>query len=445
MRLERRPLFVENFIWRAGESFDVSNVSGLDEAAACLPSLSGQFALHFQSNGRHLLARDPLGVNKLFFALTETGRLESSNYLIDLRKRGYRIDQIWSVPSGHALIIDVGARTAALSRYCDPAMNDRVHVREEDLGTCASDIRRALESTFCGIRQVCAGRPVFVTMSGGLDSTTIAVLAREYLANVEGVTFCVAPKSQSSPEDEDVYFARRAAAELGIPLTVVPATPSELLDLLDDVLLWGQDWRDFNVHCGLVNAAIARAVAKMASAQHSGRPLLLTGDTMNEMMADYAPVKHRDREYYRLPQLSPGRLRRFLVTGLDTGDREVGIFARMGISTIQPYALCARACLSIPQGFLEMPAAKRRLFESLMGDRIPEYICSRPKVRAQTASAARTGGTLGVLVDAGVDDDFLEKRWCELFGLQRGDLRGLIRAGLYKFTTTFPSGGATGT
>ena len=96
--------------------------------------------------------------------------------------------------------------------------------------------------------------------------------------------------------------------------------------LIDPVLMYGQDWRDFNVHCGIVNLAIARAIR---AEHHDGaRPLLLTGDGMNELMADYSPVIHNELEYYSLPRLPPGRLRRFLVQGLDAGDREVGIFAQ---------------------------------------------------------------------------------------------------------------------
>src|SRR5690606_12663968 len=127
----------------------------------------------------------------------------------------------------------------------------------------------------------------------------------------------------------DLYFARKVAAELGVPIEVIEASTQDLLDLVDDTLVYGQDFRDFNVHCGLVNAVLARGI-QARNADGDARPCVLTGDTMNELVSDYTPVQYGESEYYSLPQLSPGRLRRFLVSGLDTGDREVGVFARCG-------------------------------------------------------------------------------------------------------------------
>jgi asparagine synthetase B (glutamine-hydrolysing) len=440
MPLEQRAFFIENFVWRDGSRFDFSAARSLAAAASELPSLSGQFAVHLQHDGRHLLARDPLGVNKLFFTLSADGQIDSSNYLIDLLRRGHRIENTFSVPSGHAVLADTAVKNLALTNYAPLVFNDLSARDGGDCGAWIDRIRCALDGAFRRIQEVSSGRRVYVTMSGGLDSTTIALLARDYLRNIHGVTFCVGRVNHFSQESEDVRFARKVARDLDIPITVVTATPEDLLGLLDDVLMWGQDWRDFNVHCGLVNAVIARALTKMTpSAPACRRPLLLTGDTMNEMMADYTSVKHGEREFYRLPQMSRGRLRRFLVGGLDSGDREVGIFARMGLSVIQPYAMCAQAYLSIPSPFLERANAKQHLAERLMGDRIPAYIRNRPKVRAQAGSATHMGGTLAALLDAGLEQDQLRRRWCDLFELQASDLRGLIRAGFYKFTTTFPT------
>jgi asparagine synthetase B (glutamine-hydrolysing) len=439
MPLEQRALFIENFVWRDGSRFGFSAPRSLAAAASALPSLSGQFAMHLQQDGRHLLARDPLGVNKLFFTLSAGGQIDSSNYLIELLRRGHRIDDTFSVPSGHAILADPTVKTLALTNYAHLAFNE-LSAPDQGDGAWVDRIHCALDEAFRRIRAVSSGRPVYVTMSGGLDSTTIALLARDYLTNIRGVTFCVGRGKHFSQESEDVAFARKAARDLDIPITVVTATPEDLLTLLDDVLMWGQDWRDFNVHSGLVNAAIGRALMNITpSAPACKRPLLLTGDTMNEMMADYTPVKRGEREFYGLPRVSRGRLRRFLVGGLDSGDREVGIFARMGISAIQPYAMCAQAYLSIPASFLERSDAKQRLAERLMGDRIPAYILSRPKVRAQAGSANHIEGTLGAVLDAGLEQDHLRRRWCDLFNLQASDLRGLIRAGFYKFTTTFPT------
>jgi asparagine synthetase B (glutamine-hydrolysing) len=373
-----------------------------------------------------------MGVNKLFLAVDGV-RVASSNYLLDLLCQGFPIHQISSVPSGHALWVDTAARTLTCRPHTRLAFNDHdeVHASNGNGNEVVQRIQTALDAAFRAIRSVVAGRPVYVTMSGGLDSTVIAMLACDYLPEVRGVTLSVVSDSGDAADSEDVHYARVVARDLGIPLTVVTVTADDILAVLDDVLRWGQDWRDFNVHCGLVNAALGRRLRTMLS-QDGEPPLLLSGDTMNEMVADYSPVRYEDREFYPLPRLSRGQLRRFLVAGLDSGDREVGILAKMGFSVIQPYALCAAAYLALPPAFLERPDAKQELARRVMENRIPTYVLKRPKVRAQAADSTHIGGTMAVMLKAGLDQAFLRQRWCELFGLPPTAPDNIIRAGVYK-------------
>jgi asparagine synthetase B (glutamine-hydrolysing) len=268
-----------------------------------------------------------------------------------------------------------------------------------------------------------------------MDSTSIAALARLWLGDFCAVTFSVDLGAGTSFESDDLTFARRAAQDLGVPLKVVLVRPEDLLTLIDPVLMYGQDWRDFNVHCGIVNLAIARAIR--AEHQDGTRPLLLTGDGMNELMADYSPVIHNGLEYYSLPRLPQGRLRRFLVQGLDAGDREVGIFAHQGIDVIQPYLLCADAYTALPDEWMADPGVKARLARACFGDSVPSYIYQRRKVRAQVGSEGSNRGVLGVLADRGIDARWLQARFSNLFSIDQARLPSMIRAGVYRFPTTF--------
>ncbi len=222
------------------------------------------------------------------------------------------------------------------------------------------------------------------------------------------------------------------ARELGIELREIVVRPDQLLEMVDEVLVYGQDWRDFNVHCGLVNAAIAETLPEGA--------VVLTGDGMNELMADYTPVKVGERVLYDLPRLSPGRLRRFLIGGLDSGDREVGIFARHGIRCVQPYTICADAYTALPDAFVTGADAKQRLVARVLGERVPSFVYERPKVRAQVGSSDQVGGTVRALLDRGLDGARLAHRFEELLGLTEPERRALIRAGFYRFPTRWPEG-----
>src|SRR6185437_14973927 len=127
-------------------------------------------------------------------------------------------------------------------------------------------------------------------------------------------------------------------------------------------------------HCALVNARIAEHLAETRASGGADRPVILTGDTMNELMADYVPVTFRGTEFYSLPKLAADKLRRFLVSGLDSGDREVGIFSHFGMDVIQPYAMLADVYASLPAAHVQNADAKQRLVREVMGDKIPAEV-----------------------------------------------------------------------
>lgn len=394
-------------------------------------ALRGQFARHREENGVHELVRDPLGVHKLFYAIEGT-EVRAASYFAELRAEGFAASRIASVPSGHRVVIEPRAKRLTTTRLWELPMGSEGEATDEALEQHGRRIADALEQTFAEIARAIDAtreRGVFVTLSGGLDSTGIAVLSQRHFPRVTGVTFAMDGEHGSS---SDLASARRVAHELGIDLMEVVVRPDHLFDLLDDVLLWGQDWRDFNVHCGLVNAALAEALPEGA--------VVLTGDGMNELVADYTPVRVGERVLYDLPRLSPGKLRRFLIQGLDSGDREVGIFARRGIRCVQPYAICADAYTALPDALVSARDAKQRLVARVLGDRVPSFVYERPKVRAQVGSSDEVGGTVRVLLDRGFDSARIAARFRELLGLTEAEQRSMIRAGFYRFLTRWPEG-----
>lgn len=427
-----RPSFaagpVTNFVWQDGWR---------TPAGAEAPDLAregafwGQFAVHGRDGDTEVLARDRLGVNKLFFTVTSAAEVESSNYLADLLGRGHRLRDIWSVPSGHVVRIALGTGGYELRPHAALAYDASPGAPLADL---VVGIRQALAVTFERLAVALRGRRIFVTLSGGLDSTVVALLAREYLGEITGVTFTM----DGVGEGNDLAFARLVADHARIPLEVVSVSPEEVMDLLDSVLVHGQDWRDFNVHCGLVNAAIGRGLrARLGDDGGRLRAVLLTGDTMNELTADYSPVVYRGVAHYELPRVPMDRLRRSLVAGLDTGDREVGILNAFGFDVIQPYALVADAVIAVPAALLGVPRAKQELMRAVMGDRVPAVVYHRPKVRAQ-AGSTEVGGTLAALVDRGIDGSWLRQRFADLLGVDAPDLQNLIRGGVYRSTPVAP-------
>lgn len=429
-------------MWIDGAPATAHELAAYDDLSAVLPRTSGQFAVDLpRRDGGRTLVRDPLGVNKLFFAISDDHRVYSANFIIDLVRMGFPLERIWSVPSGHWVAIRPEQRLLTMAKYKSLAFNDDP-LEPSSIADHAAIIRRRLVAAFSRVAEVVRGSRLFVTLSGGLDSTTIAVLTKKYIGDFTAVTFSMRCDDGSDEGSEDLHYASLVADHLGVPIERVFCSPQEILPLVDVALVQGQDWRDFNLHCALVNATIGAFLAKRAASTDEPRPVVLTGDTMNELMADYSPVCYRGAEYYSLPRLPPSRLRRFLVSGLDSGDREIGVFRHFGLDAMQPYALLADAYAALPAGYMRDAGAKQRLVRAIMGDMIPAAIYARPKVRAQVGGAKEVGGTLATLIDAGLTGDRLRDRFAALFGGSRQDVDRLIKAGFYRFTTEYPLEGA---
>ncbi len=427
-------LRVSNLFWE-GDTFapelDARDLRAFEER---LRRTSGQFSLALEGpGGSVVLARDKYGSNKLFFAIREDGTIEVANYISDLQDRGAPFGAILSVPSGHFTHIDPVRRTLETRRHHDLANRKPA---DPSLTAIAKEIRAALELWFGRMARQFKDREICICLSGGLDSSLIAALARRHFPHVAGFTYGFV--AENHPESEDVGYAKRVGAHLRIPVDFIPATGDDIVGVLDDAIVGGQDWRDFNVHCAIVNELIGRHLAAHPSAFGRKR-LVLTGDMMNEIMADYTPIRYGGRDYYSLPKVEMDQLRLILIRGLDAGDREIGVFHRHGLDAIQPYGLVVDEYLKVNGEHLKGDVVKQRLCREVGGDIIPPFVLDRKKVRAQIGTSAQPTGILPTLVESGRDSTWMKKAWCQRFGVaSEADLNRFVRAGCYRFATSYP-------
>ncbi|MBI2358865.1 MAG: hypothetical protein HYV04_08165, partial [Deltaproteobacteria bacterium] len=262
--------------------------------------------------------------------------------------------------------------------------------------------------------------------------------ARQYFSDITAYTYGY--RDGGEPWSEDVSYAERLADFLGIGLRLVPASAHDVDEAVEPALCYGQDWRDFNVHCAVVNEILAGAMKRdLAESPNGPPPLVMTGDLMNEFLADYTPISYRGREYYTLPKLEPDRLRLTLIRGLDAGDREIGIFNRHGLDILQPYGCLLDPYLNVPSALTGQPEAKQLLVREIAGDLLPAFALERPKVRAQIGSSKETTGILPLFVRSGRDATWLKKAFCDFFMVSDPRLLNqFIRAGVYRFASEFP-------
>jgi asparagine synthetase B (glutamine-hydrolysing) len=381
--------------------------------------------------GNWRLFRDPLGINKIFWAHDGAGGVLIAAKPQRLIEAGIPLPNVSALPAGYALDLDPNRQVRRCSSMLPRAWRAPTGT-DDNPERVANAIRCTLDRYLAALAAAHPHADVYVCLSGGLDSSGIAALARDHFRDVTAVSFDIArPDGKTS---EDRRTAERLSRDLGLPLMCVNARPDEILSHLDTVLVEGIDWRDFNVHAGLVNAVLAAAIAEAVPMPGGPqRHLVLTGDMANEFLADYQPEQYRGTTYYPLPRLSGGGLRTSLVRGLATSHREIGVFAAWGLTAIQPYSVAVDDYLALPPALFEREDRKQQLCRGIFGNALPEYIYARRKSRAQVGDPQVAGSVLATAVDGGVDRAVLRARFAALHGVtEEKQLDRFLRGGQYR-------------
>src|SRR3546814_3388723 len=84
------------------------------------------------------------------------------------------------------------------------------------LAETGARIRQALEDYLAAVATAYPDRRPYLCLSGGLDSSTIAAVARRHFPSLTAISFDLA--SPGRCESADRVAARRLADDLGIPL-----------------------------------------------------------------------------------------------------------------------------------------------------------------------------------------------------------------------------------
>ncbi|RKT08200.1 asparagine synthase [Streptomyces sp. 3211.6] len=412
---------VDNVCWSPDGGTHQQNLS--PEAA---PDLVGRFA-HVQQDGNRVTAiRDQLGLNKLYVGFHPDRGVIAANYLGDLVKAGIAFTDTYAIPTGSVVTLDPERRTATVRNF------SALPARAGSSDTPSNIAHQVSEFLDQGMRHLATthpSTPVAVCLSGGADSSVVATYTRKYFPHAVAYTYSFGGEHLS----EDAAAAQRVATHLDMPVRVVRADRQGLLTALHPAVLNGQDWRDFNVHAAVVNEVLGAAIAE----DHPHGALVFTGDLMNEFLADYTPVTYAGNLYYRLPDLPSERLRVHLTRGVQTGDREVGVFTAHGLTVVQPYGWAATELLSLPE-----PVSKARFMAHLAHRTLPNGTIQRPKVRAQIGDTSADTGVLPQLLLAGITQAQLQRLFQDALHISSpAELHRTVRGGVHQpVPHTFPKG-----
>ncbi len=267
-----------------------------DLGPGCLNHLNGQFAIAIWDARRQtlFLARDRLGVRPLFY--TQAGGVlifgsEIKAILADPRVRAEldpaALDQIftfWSplsprsafrdieeVPPGHYLLARHGKIT--VEPYWQLAFPDAGDEPRRSPDDYLDEFRSLLvDATRIRLR---ADVPVGAYLSGGLDSSTIAAIIRNYTHNRLD-TFSIA---FSDPDFDESEFQRQMARFLGTDHQVVYATHADIGRVFPDVI-WHTE-----IPVLRTSPAPMFLLSKLAHDRHF--KVVLTGEGADEFLAGY--------------------------------------------------------------------------------------------------------------------------------------------------------------
>jgi asparagine synthetase B (glutamine-hydrolysing) len=408
-------LKIKNLCWNAA-GFGPDTID--DDLA---PRLAGRFSSAHRDGDRIVLTRDALGLNKLFFAYDATRGVVAANYVTELLDAGFPLPRIYAVPAGVVVTVDLHQRSCTTVRYAalpPSSGSDRA------VADILDDVAAVLSAGFEQLARAHPDTPVAVCLSGGADSAVIALLARRWFPHAVAYTYLFT--GDGTTLSDDAQAARTVASAVGIGLRLVPADQDTIMRSLEHAIVYGQDWRDFNVHAAIVNDILATAIA--ADHPTGPPPLVLTGDLMNELLGDYTPVHYAGTVHYPLPDIPPSKLRISLTRGLQAGDREVGVFAAHGLDVAQPYGWAYKQLLQLPN-----PVTKPGIIRVLAGGDLADEIVQRPKVRAQIGDHDTRQGILPLLLHTGHDAARLADAFCRIHRIS--DIRHLhqfLRGGVYR-------------
>lgn len=323
--------------------------------------LDGMFAFALHTPGIFLLARDPLGIKPLYWA-EEDGKLYFASEIKALAEFSNNIREF---PAGHYYHSELGLHQYY---FLGQGIIPVAQTEEEAYPMIVNILREAVH------KRLMADVPLGVSLSGGLDSTIVAALAREGLDELH--TFAVGMEGS-----EDIAASELAARALDTNHHILVYNDQEMLDALPDVIYHLETFDPSLVRSAIPNYFLAKMTADYVK-------VFLTGEGADELYAGY---DYLDR-YTEASELD-AELRNITSalhnTNLQRADRlsmAWGLEARVPFLDTQSISLA----FSMPTEWkLHNGRTPKRLLRRACASLMPDEIAWRPKQKFSHGAGSR--------------------------------------------------------
>lgn len=263
--LDLRPPLLERHTLKTRTDTEVIVHWYEDHGPDCVKFFDGMFAFALLDGDELFLARDPLGVKPLYYALVD-GRLYFASEIKALLPI---TTDIVEFPPGHWFHSKRGWKQYFdLAQWAESARSSELVDPEEGLRDClVASVEKRLVSDV----------PVGVFLSGGLDSSLVAALMSEKIPNLHSF-------SVGTPQGQDPLYARRVARHLGTVHHERIYTESEMIRVLPKVIYHLESFDFALVRSAIANYFVAQLAREFVK-------VVLVGEGSDELFGGYHYLK----------------------------------------------------------------------------------------------------------------------------------------------------------
>jgi asparagine synthase (glutamine-hydrolysing) len=326
---------------------------------------------------RLILKRDPLGVAPLYYGRTADGRLSFASEVKALKSLARDIHEL---PPGHSYD---GERLEPHFRLeARPPLDSGPEA-------VAAELRRRLEAS---VEKRVRSETMGSWLSGGLDSSTLAALARPRLKKL--FTFAA-----GVPGAPDLEFASEVARHIGSDHSEVIVKLEDMLAALPKVIEHLESFDALLVRSSITNYLVAKRASDFV-------PEVFSGEAGDELFAGYAYLKSLD------PSLLAGELIDIIARLHNTAFQRVDRSASAH-GTIPHVAFAdpdvVDFALQIPTEYKLRQGTEKWILRRAMDGALPERVLNRTK--AKFWEGAGVAELLAERADKTItDDDFRRQR-----------------------------------
>ncbi len=318
------------------------------------------FAIAERDSGRVYLARDLVGVKPLYWSCPR-GRLRVASEIKALVPAGARIREVppgchgWAEPGGEP-------RLRRYDALLDPAAAGSELPPLDDAAEAASLVREGLADAIAA--RLDTDLPVGVILSGGLDSTLTLLHVRD--RHPDCVAFTV-----GVPGSEDVRYARRLTADLGVRHEVIEVAPRQirLAEVREAIRI-----SELTEYGDIINAVVSVPLFRRIA--QCGIKVVLTGDGSDELFGGYPmydqvrPAQARRLVLHKIANLGRTELQR-----VDRTSMAFGVEAR--VPFLDPAMV--GVALRLPMTLKVRGGTEKWILRQAFADVLPGYIKARRK------------------------------------------------------------------